>query len=97
MRVAGREKPVSHRKVRCEVERCQQARRRLVEPSAEEIGFADAVKICREPVTRVEPEIILEMPESDFGLAGKNPEQPAPIPAVGMARVEGEATVDQTQ
>ena len=35
--------------------------------------------------------------ERDIGLTSKKPEQSAPVPPAGAARVEGEATIDQSE
>ena len=80
MRVAGREHAIGHRETGYQIERGQQVRRRLVEPAAEEVGFADPIQISRHAVARAEPQVVLKMLERSIGLAGKDPVIPSVIP-----------------
>ena len=97
MRVAGSENAIGHRKARRQFERGEQVCRRLVEPAAEEVALRQFRSDKCHAITRAEAQIALKMLEREIGLAGKNPEQCAPVPAAGVARVESEATVDQPE
>jgi hypothetical protein len=95
VRVAGSEDAIADRKTRSPLERSKQVCRRLVEPKTKEVCLTDPIQIGGQPVTRAKPQIIPEMVEREFGLTGKDPEQPAPVPSASMARVEGQTAVDQ--
>jgi hypothetical protein len=69
--------------------------RHLVKPATEEEGLAKAVQITWHTVTRAEAQIDLKMLESEVGLAGKDPQQAAPVPPASEARVEAQAVVHQ--
>jgi hypothetical protein len=73
----------------------QQICHRLVEPAAEKVGLANHVEIRCHAVARAELQIVLKMLDRDVGLAGKNPEQSAPVPTTGMTWVERQTTVNQ--
>ena len=95
MRVAGSENAVGHRRTPSSFERLEQVCRRLVEPSTEEVGFANTIDVGCWTITRVKAQGGLEMPDRETRLAGKDPEHAAPVPAGSEARVEGEAMIDQ--
>src|SRR5215831_16041235 len=52
--------------------------------------------MCGVPLARAQSQKVLEMLERKIGLAGNNPEDPAPIPAETKARIKREGTVHQS-
>ena len=97
MRVAGRQHAIGHREARSQFERGQQVCCRRIEPAAEEVGFAISVQIGCHAVARAKAQIGLKMLEGDIRLAGKDPEQSAPVPTAGAVRVKRQTTVDQAE
>ena len=79
MRITGRENAVGHRETRSPFERFEQLCRRIVEPAAEEVGFANSVQIICPAITRAEAQEGLKMLEREIGFAGKYPENAAPV------------------
>jgi hypothetical protein len=71
--------------------------RGLLEPATEEKGFANSVQIGCPAIAGAEAQVSLKRLEREVGLPGKNSEQTAEVPPARMARVEGEATVNQPQ
>jgi hypothetical protein len=80
MRVAGSENAIGYWEARSPFERGEQVCRRLIEPAAEEMGFAYGRQIRRHTFTWAEAQIGPKVLKCEIGLTGKKPKQSAPVP-----------------
>src|SRR6516164_6290781 len=95
MRVASGERTMCWCERRNLLEGDSQRGHRILEAMANEMTMANPGQMETPLTTRIETHRGLEMLDRQIGLAGKQAQPAAPIPAKGKARIEHEGAIDQ--
>src|SRR6516164_2745881 len=95
MRIASDESTMCWCERRNLLEGDPQRRQRILEAMANEMSMANPGQMKTPLTARIETHRGLEMLDRQIGLAGKQAQPAAPIPAKGKARIEHESAIDQ--